>query len=360
LEARDAERLHEALAGLEQPGAHGLPGPLPEALAGELRAAEQLTRAAAALADGPRPSFVLGLEEQLRMDLRLGRAAPGTVHRRWLRPGLVVGALALLGLLGLAGLSGEARPGEPLWPVRQVTYRLQAALALSDEARATVALEQAWSLLDTLRRTAGADRLTVAMADGLCDPLVAAYRDAVRSAAGSERLGRRAAVEASDAADALARLSIELPPPLQPPLVEAEAALRAEIRRPGRVVIGQLPTSTPRPPATPLPPTAAATATAILPAATQTPEPPTAMPPSPTVTVRPTASPAPSAEPPATLDPPPARPTRVQTEAPPVPSATPPPSATTVAQHPTNTPDAWPTVPATPEPGPTAVPPRGG
>jgi hypothetical protein len=353
-EARDAERLHDALGALSR----GVPAAVPAApdLAAMVRAAERLTSAHSAGAGAPRPSFVLGLEEQLRMDLRLGTAPrPERPLGAW-RPLLGV-ALAVFGLgLVFVGVD-RAGPGDALHALQGPLNALRASLVFSPAARAAWRLDAGWGYLGEVRTLVAQGRR---VPWSLVDAVQGAYADAVRlaDASGDDRLVRRVAREAEDAAGVLAALA-PLAGPDGPVLEAGGVALEARAGRHVPMPVVGLPA-----------PVASSTAVATaVPTATFAAPPTAAVSPEPVITARPTLTPvpptpterAPSATPTPFVAPPtrerPRTATRPPTSAPP--SVTPPPVVATPTSDdwPTATAPIPPPAPPTAPPGPSALPP---
>ncbi len=197
---RLAEELHQALEDLRagRPLEAAAQNVTPE-LRPLLASAARLVQAAASR-HGPRPSFVLGLEEQLRTDVRLRVGRP----RRWTLRRLLLPAAAAL-LLGVAGVSRWVPEG---WP--QVVAALRGS---PEETRLDSSVEReldaAWSRLEELGGLLRAGR-------GADPALASAVQDIVSRCArarqlarqvGSERLAARADAEAAAVATELERLA---------------------------------------------------------------------------------------------------------------------------------------------------------
>lgn len=365
--ARDAEQLQAALeagSGIGLPHADESPGDLAEMLG----VADQLRAAASGHAGDPRPSFVLGLEEQLRTDFRLQPPEPPATpaRPRWSgsRITLTVLVLALALVLTAGFLVERAAPGDSLWGTHRLLEQVRLAASVSAGSRVDQLLDIGWRHVRTLSDLAERHVLTARSLDALLPAITDSYSEAIRLAAsnGDDRLRLRVAREAGDAADELRRLVGQLPPDDGPPLVAAETVLRAMILRvDARLAAGGAAVV---PTATPLPATVAASATA----GAGNPGFPTDTPPPlrlSTATLAPTATlPPPPTR--ATTQPPTATPTerplpspeatrrerlRTPTLPPPQPSdspTTPLPVATGTIAPPTPTQDKWLTAPAPP------------
>lgn len=369
--ARDAERLQAALE-----AGSGF-GPLrpdePESdLAAMLGVADQLRGAAVGQAGDPRPSFVLGLEEQLRTDFRLQPPQPlsSSASSRWSGTRITGGLLlmALAAVLTAGFLVERASPGDRLWGAHRLLEQVRVAAAISVGGRVDQLLDMGWRHLRRVSDQAERGALTAGSLDALLSAITDSYGGAIQLAgsAGDDRLRLRVAREAGDAAEELRRLSGQLPPGDEPPLVAAETLLRAMILRLGdRLAAGGasvIPTATAVPPTVAVSATAAAaepgTGTPVAtppplslstatPAATQV----VALPPTAAATLTPSVAPTglPTAVP---ASPEPTRRERTRTATPPprptdIPT-TPLPAATGTAPPPTPTSDTWITPPAPP------------
>lgn len=352
---------------------------LPSSLHAAFRAGLELDAARGAAPGEPRASFVLGLEEQLRTDLRLAGAGMGAGAARLdaaaagrrvgSRVALLLLALLLAGALGLYGVAREAEPGSWLYPVKRAGEIVMLGAARSPEARAARHLDYGW------RRLEEADSLlvTAARADegavrAVLDDLVSSYDAALRLAEGQgdRRAVARARADLEAASDRLGDLASELGPDRRPPILAARARLRLELVE-TRVV--HLP-----PPPDPVrqvpPPRREAPTATAGPAPTAIAEPPAPTKPATPVPTAPPVAPTsilppPSALPP-TATPPPPEPTRPSepdpaTATPRPPSPGPTPSPTPLIARPTEaatltpapSPTDAPNEPATPTPVPT-------
>jgi hypothetical protein len=363
------------------PNAEALNGAIDALLAGESRraagvglpldleplldAGAHLRDLGASLAGGPSPGFVLGLEDQLRTDLRLHlRPAAGEPHRTWLAPVL----LALGLLLAAVWLAAQgAVPGDALYVLKRGAEAPEVVLAPDPGARSRVyfrhgrrRLEEVGVLLSVRHRAA--------LLDDLLDDLVIAYSRGTTAAMASAdpmvvvraRVEVRAAEveldgmlddaggtdreEIGDTREALLRLlePVDASPTGEPPVAAIEPTTAVPTRRPP-------PGPTPAPSAT-----VPATAPALSP-----PQPTATVPPRPTADVPTSTLPPPMpsatrAAPSATAWPT-ELPTRPPRDDPGTDEPTAAPSATASANHPvvpSPTTDRWPTDFPT-EPGPT-------
>ena len=403
--SHDAEAIRQLQAALERLAAgeplEGILESLPADLRGQARTAGMLTAATQGRGDRPGVGFVLGLEDQLRTDLRMrmagqvqAPAAPGRPSWSGSRTIALTLLLTILPGLLVATTASRALPGQPLYALRRGAETLGQAWPRDAAGAAERRLDLAWQRQLELSRLLEVGQGGPDSAERLLDELVAGYRQALRLAAesGDHRVALRADSEASAAADRLGELEALVPGELRPKIAQAVQAL-AEARRrlaastplepvpivdagraePGKPS-GRLATASPSPEPTrdpassTAPPEASSTALAPAPTATQREPQPEA-----------TGSPTPSPAPPATASPEPERPyptrdpLRTATPLPPpapTPTAPPPPPApaptwTSEPAWPTTappTPALEPTQPAKPtEPAePTAAPPDPG
>lgn len=182
---------------------------VPEDLDPLVDAADVLARSGRAAADGARPSFVLGLEEQLRTDLRLRRPGlprlPLRVRMlRWLGA-LVVAAIVMLVVVEQSG------PDGPLYGVKQTIEDGRMRLSGSAATRVDRYLDSAWRRLAEVREMhdqPGTEMSETAWQAAL-DDLVRAYSAAADAAASSNdpMLQGRVRSAAAVAADELARIA---------------------------------------------------------------------------------------------------------------------------------------------------------
>jgi len=397
-ERRQADELEAAIAAMERDAAFGAPadpassargngtgapplGSAPmQSSDGPSQIRSQLAAAAALLhardsGPGPRATFVLGLEEQLRTDLRLMPSAPAPTWRRLTRPRMAIAAVGAVTLAAVLLFAG---------------YRVQQRFGLQPDpapAGAQLLLEDGWRNLADVKAILAADTRDPVQLRNALDASIACFLGAMaladESADDALRARRHLAAEAEleAAAIELARLARGLPPEVRRPILDARRQLtvrlldeRVSWAPPGSAAVppgSASPTPNVPPALVPLrpaePPTEPPTSVA---APTQTPTPDGGSGSSPTAT--PVGGPtsteiaAPSATP--TDDPPPSapgpgpEPTATPMIADPAPTATPlpttSPSQTPVpgAVDPTATPtrDSWPT--ATDPPPPTRTP----
>jgi hypothetical protein len=379
-ETHAAERLQQALDEAARAGNGAAPAP-PE-LAGMLAVADRLRHAAASrsgMGGDPRPSFVLGLEEQLRTDLRLLPQPAAPAPPAWSGAALLLGATIVFAI-GLVSLGRVERslPGEALWPLRLGFEEARAAAATAPDPRAQLLLDSGWRHVQALERLVDAGEVPLDVLTALLRAATDRYGEAlaVVDVATDARLRRRAEREIGDAAAVLAGAAKDLPVEQAAAVAVAEAALRAQLRGRGGIVtrppvlspgpgdptaLPPTPGATPSPSATPVPSATAATGVGATPAPTLTAlptrSPPTRSPPSATPSPPP---PTTVASPPPATDEPTERPTRSSPATHPPPNTTVP---TDVARTPP--PDRWPTgmpthqpMPTDP-PEPTALPPPG-
>lgn len=237
-EAHDAEQLNAALDAVAAGASpeQALAG-LPPELQRLAETGDWFLRAGAEAGPRPRPSFMLGLEDQLRTDLRLRPAAPvdgdapGSARGlpaslfAFLRRPRVLGLL-LLGLVGLFGLTQRALPGDPLYGAKRLVERTVEALAPSQSMRANICLDRGWRRLEETEALlvggSDADLLERVLTD-----LVDDYRSALEHAAASddERVNFRAATEVAATRDRIDRLAATASPEDSSLLVEAREAL---------------------------------------------------------------------------------------------------------------------------------------
>jgi hypothetical protein len=214
-EALDADQLEaaiEAIAG-GQPSAAVLAG-LPADLRDLVETGLELRAARGSGGDLPGTTFLLGLEDQLRTDLRLLRpgsghapvARPAWLDPRWLL-GLALGGLLVLGLLG--GAAQRAQPGEPLYALARGLEEARATLSLNPVAKAGLALDRAWKRMNELTAFLGRDgRSTGALAAQLGE-IGSSYALALDLVAEADdsRLGLRALGEVDAAIESLRELA---------------------------------------------------------------------------------------------------------------------------------------------------------
>ena len=130
-----AERLEEALAALADGVTDdGASRQIPPDLRPLVDAAAAVMSARRRSGGEPRPTFVLGLEEQLRTDLRMaGPPAPRQLNPTG-APLLLLAALAVSGLAWLGVRS--AQPDSPLYPVQRGLADLGSAFSATNGGRA--------------------------------------------------------------------------------------------------------------------------------------------------------------------------------------------------------------------------------
>jgi hypothetical protein len=315
-----------------------------------VRVAERQARARDGASGRPRPTFVLGLEEQLRTDLRLGPARLPARRLGW--RGWVGATLVTVAALGGALVAVErADPGAALAALQAPWRAVSAAIAPSPDRRVAWYLQAGWRHLGEVHALV-VERQPVPWS--LLDALQADYTEALRlaEASGDDRLVQRVVREATDVGEDLTALAPQAGAS-GPVLAAAGTALVAATeRRIPVAVIGR-----PAPVASPTP---GPTATVLsLVAATATALPTTTAPPPPVATSAPTLTPVratatlvqPSATP--TVDAPPPTRERWRTATPSPPP--PPPTATPPMVAPTPTSDDWPTA-TPPKPPPTVAP----
>ncbi|MCB9176636.1 MAG: hypothetical protein H6648_05690 [Caldilineae bacterium] len=374
---------------------------MPEALRAPLRTAGLLSAAAPRSGDLAGVGFVLGLEDQLRTDLRLRLAGPQQAPAQpgrpiWMAPRVVGLSLLLTILSGLlvATVASRALPGQPLDSLRRGAEALGQVWPRDRAGAAEQRLDSAWQRQLELSRRIEAGQGSAPSTERLLEALLTDYRQALRLAAesGDRRVALRADGEAEAAAGRLGELVALAPETLRPRLEQAVEAL-AEARRrlaastplePVPIVdagpaqpsatSGSLATASPSPelPRDPAPPSATPVAgdTAVAPAPSATAGPsqiaptasPTASPrlpataspvperPRPTRDPQRTATPPPSPQPQPTEPPPPPAPAPTWTSEPAWPTAVPPTSAVEPTQPAKPTDPAGPT-PDPPDPG---------
>lgn len=341
-EALGADQLEaaiEAIAG-GKPSAEVLAG-LPADLRDLVETGLELRAAQGPGGDLPGTTFLLGLEDQLRTDLRLLRPGPGhapvagpsrfgRVGLRWLF-GLVLSGLLILSLLG--GAARKAQPGDPLYGLTRGLEEARAALNFDPAAEAGLALDRAWSRTNELVSLFGRDARTAGSLVSQLGEVESGYTLALDLVAQVEdsRLGLRALGEVDSAIKRLRELA-------DGAAVEERDALLASIQnleqlrqRLALVLPPELVLIRPEPPVSVSLPVESATASpsAAAPEATVTELAPTELPPSSPTPVAPPASataiPSPTELPVTATDLPPTRErSRTNTPVPP-PSHTPPP-----------------------------------
>lgn len=408
----NVDRLNDALDAI-------LAGAVPdEACAGLPDAFRPLAEAAARLATlhaagHPSPTFVLGLEERLRADLRAGvpqpppagtppaptDAPPGVARTAWAagpRRALAV-CFVLAGALGLGAAVERAAPRDDLYPLKRSLESARTLLSVTAAGRAEAYLELGWRRLREIEEIVAAPNADGARLDGLLDDLATAYRLALAYAhqSGDDRVVFLAQSEARLAYDQLQRWAVRTDARRARALRQVELVVR-DPAAPGREILAVTwaPADPQAPPAAvgvsgpggvagiaPLqvsvmaPPAVGTQApTASAPPVEPTAPPPSVAPPTPAA---PTVAPSPSLPPPPPLEPTAAATTTVMppapeptartgrprprpptaTLAPPLPSPTEEPWLTATAAPPRHTPDPWavsptpPPPPASPTPG---------
>jgi len=189
-----AERLNAAIDDLVAGrGSNGAASGLPESLRPLLATAAALC--ARRRGGGPRPSFVLGLEEQLRADLRL--AAPihlAGARRIRVRQGVWLACLAVVLLgLGAAGVYRQ-RASSPIapWPDATTAGRYRPL-----DSQAERYLDRGWQTLLLFDSASESDPTMTDERRALLEELVSSYTLALQAieAARDGRLALRAASE---------------------------------------------------------------------------------------------------------------------------------------------------------------------
>jgi hypothetical protein len=209
---RHDDQLNEAVDALiEGASRDEVAALLPDDLGPLVEAADVLARSAQAGANGPRPSFVLGLEEQLRTDLRLRR--PGlpraSLRNRFLRwvAALVVATMVMLVVVE------QSNPDDLLYGVKQTIEESRVRLMGSAGTRVDQYLDSAWRLLADIRdmHESPSAEMTAAAWNAALDDLVEAYSSAANEAvvAGDPKLQRRVRSETDMAARELTRIAGE-------------------------------------------------------------------------------------------------------------------------------------------------------
>lgn len=199
--------------------------------------------------DALRPGFVVGLGEQLRMDLRLSlsETAPAPVDAERTAPGHAPEArrasafrpkdwwpIALAGVFfgffaGVVVRSGGAQPGEALYPVRRGWEHVALPPEPGTIGRVESRLDRAWRRLSELRQAIEDGRTSDDSVLALVDALVTAYDDVLAIAGSVENDGRalrRARADADAAANELERLAVGRASPVGAALVHAGRRLR--------------------------------------------------------------------------------------------------------------------------------------
>ncbi|MFN2115732.1 MAG: hypothetical protein ACK2T6_08450 [Anaerolineae bacterium] len=182
---------------------------LPDELRPLLDTAGSLAAAGRGSRGGARPSFVLGLEDQLRTDLRLQRrVGPRAAPRERLWRLLI--ALVSASLLMLVAVE-RSGPSDPLYGVKQRIEEGRLLLTGAGTARVDSLLDSAWLGLAQVRRLhelpdsdVSADEWQSVL-DGLTDAYAAAAAAALES--GDVMQQRRVRSAADLAADELSRLA---------------------------------------------------------------------------------------------------------------------------------------------------------
>jgi len=200
--------LHDALEALLADGGRDGRADVSAEEARLVETARWLWAAASAGAIAPRPTFVLGLEDQLRADRSLmGALTPAAPARRGatLRWSAVAAlAVAVLGVGLLA--TQRAQPGQLLFPLRRAAESGQTALFAAGDRLAMHWLELGRQRMDDLRQ--GLDG-RAHVVRSLIDDVVGAYTAALGASAqhDNDAVRRRVLDEAAAAARELDRLA---------------------------------------------------------------------------------------------------------------------------------------------------------
>lgn len=154
---------------------------LPAELHGPVRVGSQLAGARRPNGGAVGPTFLLGLEEQLRTDFRLQRASgPARAARRGRWAILLVGPLMLLGLFLGARRAG---PTDPLYGLKRGLESVQLTLTRSPAAQAGLWLGYGARRLDEAGTLLGTGGPADVALGAVLDDLVAAYAAAFGIAA---------------------------------------------------------------------------------------------------------------------------------------------------------------------------------
>jgi len=276
-----AEELHTAIGALHRGDApEDVESRLPPDLRPLLAAAARLLNARRQAGDAPRPAFVLGLEEQLRTDLRL---RPAVRRGLPLRTRLLALGGVLAGGLLFVGVH-QARPGDALYDFKR---GIQAIALQTGGACCAAYLDLGWRRYEETKELVEAGNPDGDVLQGVLDDLTAAYTTALRLARNADdpRSSARVETEARLVEAELAQLEPSARPAIAARLRRSRGLIRASLVPAGPIVKVPppgVPTRPVSPTEVPLPPTA----TVIPDRATVTP-PPTA--------VRATPVPSPSA-----------------------------------------------------------------
>ncbi len=221
-EELDADLLEVALSALERGESYDdVAAGLPDRLRPRLEAADLLRQArpSPGLGTGPRPTFALGLEEQLRTDLRLQRSAPMPGGERP-APSPRISPLTAVKLLLLSlGVGGvfylgvrQAGPGSVLYPVRQVVDEVRCALHPTHESRSQAHVDVGWQRIEDLRRHLESDSANPDQMAPILSGLTGAFAAALdaATASGDDVLVRRVEAEARLAAGELSKLDSDV------------------------------------------------------------------------------------------------------------------------------------------------------
>ena len=199
--------------------------------------------------DALRPGFVVGLGEQLRMDLRLSLSEAGPAPADAERPARGDAPeerrapafrpkdwwpIALAGVFfgffaGIVVRSGGAQPGEALYPVRRGWEHVALPAEPGTIGRVESRLDRAWRRLSELRQAIEEGRTSDDSVLALVEGLVTAYDDVLAIAGSVENDGRalrRARADADAAANELERLAVGRASPVGAALVHAGQRLR--------------------------------------------------------------------------------------------------------------------------------------
>ncbi len=285
---------------------------------------------------GPSATFVLGLEEQLRTDLRLGVAQREPIGWARFAGAVTAGLMVVVG----AVLVARSEPGDFLYGAKT---RLE-AIALGGSARSqtagAVSFEQGRRRLEQVARTVEADTGPMEGLDALLDEVLRLYAAGTAAASRSDDVyaQSRARIEVEAADAALMRLEDVAAPAERMALGETRAALKRVLvplpPDPGNGMVTPVAAASPAP--SPI-----TVATAVAPGTTPTTKPPAEATPTAVGSVAPIASASPTASPSSTAVPA----TRVPRD--PDPTSTPAQPIETVGPpgdvRPTPTRDAWPT-----------------
>jgi len=189
----DAERLNAAIdALLAGTAVEAACANLPPDLHAAAVAGARLAAVRAGASGGPRPAFVLALEEHLRTDLRLGHPnppaeppddpqdfaaphrAPPVVTRARVRRA-VAGVVVAIGLLGLWRAAEIAGPTDALYPLKRAIESVRLLLAWSEEAKAGACLDLGWRRLQETGQVVRAGPHSESELREMLEDLTAAY-----------------------------------------------------------------------------------------------------------------------------------------------------------------------------------------